>query len=264
MSDFIKLTAADDVATVTLDRPDVHNAFNEVVIGQITEAFTALGRDGNVRVVVLAAAGRFFSAGADVKWMRSMVEYSVEENLADAMALANMLRAIRECPKPVIGRVHGAVYGGAVGLVAACDFALAVAEATFALTEVKLGILPAVISPFLQEKMGPGNLRRFALTAERFDAAEARRIGLIAEVVETAAELDERIAFYAGLLKKNGPEAIAACKEILRDIQAVDWETATDRTARCIAQRRVSDEGQEGLRAFLEKRRPAWDAREGD
>jgi methylglutaconyl-CoA hydratase len=258
MPEFVRQSTTEHVATVTIDRPDVHNAFNEVVIRELTEAMGAVGADDDVRVAVLASEGPSFSAGADMNWMRSMIDYSLEENIADSTAMANMLRAIRECPKPVIARVQGPTFGGGVGLTAACDIAVAVRAAVFALTEVKLGILPAVISPYVQEKIGAGNLRRYALTAERFDADEARRIGLVSEVVESPEEMDERIAFFAKLIRKNGPEAVAACKAVLREIQPVRWEQATTITTQRIAERRVSAEGQEGLRAFLEKRAAGW------
>ena len=262
MTQFVRREIGDGTCTVRIDRPEVHNAFNEVVIAELTEAFVAAGADPAVRVVVLASGGPSFSAGADVNWMRRMVDYSFEENVADAAAMAAMLRAIRECPRPVICRVHGATFGGGVGLAAACDVAVALRSATFALTEVRLGILPAVISPYVQEKIGPGALRRYALTAERFDAETARRIGLVDEVAETEEGLDERVALFARLIAKNGPEALAACKSVLREIQPVDWERATEITTRRIAERRVTEEGQAGLRAFLEKRSPRW--REGE
>jgi methylglutaconyl-CoA hydratase len=256
---FVRQAVENAVATVTIDRPDVHNAFDDSVIAELTKAFRELGARGSeVRVAVLASTGPSFSAGADVNWMRRMVDYTLAENLADARAMAEMLRAIRECPKPVIARVHGAVLGGGVGLVAACDVAVALRTATFALTEVRLGILPAVISPYVQERIGAGHLRRYALTAERFDAEEARRIGLVAEIAESAALLDERVASFTRLLEKNGPRAIAACKRVLREVQPVEWERATDVTTQRIAEQRVSPEGQEGLRAFLEKRAPTW------
>ncbi len=260
MAEFVQSCRSDGVATIWIDRPDVHNAFNEVVIAELSAAFAEAGADGDVRIVVLASRGRSFSAGADIHWMKRMVDYSVAENVADATDMANMLRAIRECPRPVIARVHGATFGGGVGLTAACDIAVAVRDATFALTEVRLGILPAVISPYVQEKIGAGALRRYALTAERFDADEAHRLGLVSEVVGTEAELDERIAWFVTLLKKTGPEAVAACKSVLREIQPVNWERATDVTTQRIAQRRVSAEGQDGLKAFLEKRKPSWES----
>jgi len=263
VSEFVRTRVEAGVATVEIDRPDVHNAFNEVVIDELTAAFGSVGEDAAARVAVLASTGKSFSAGADIHWMRRMIDYSRAENEADARAMAGMLRAIRECPKPVIARVHGATFGGGVGLTAACDIAVAVREATFALTEVKLGILPAVISPYVQEKIGPGALRRYALTAERFDAEEARRIGLVSEVADTVEAMDERIAWFVKLLLKNGPEAMQACKDVLRAIQPVDWTEATDTTIERIAERRVSAEGQEGLRAFLEKRAPGWGPSEG-
>jgi methylglutaconyl-CoA hydratase len=259
MPEFVRTTTKDNVATITIDRPDVHNAFNEVVIEELTSAFNRVGEDRSIRAVVLASSGPSFSAGADMNWMRAMIDYSMQENVADATEMAGMLRAIRECPKATIARVHGPTFGGGVGLAAACDIAIAVTDAVFALTEVKLGILPAVISPFVQEKIGPGAMRRYAITAERFNAVEARRIGLISEVVENEPALDEKIAFFIRLLKKNGPEAIGHCKSVLREIQPVDWDRATGVTTQRIAERRVSDEGQEGLHAFLEKRKPAWD-----
>jgi len=260
MTEFVQQRIEDGVATVTIDRPDVHNAFNEVVIRALTAAFADLGARDDVRVVILASAGTSFSAGADINWMKRMVDYSLEENLADSREMAGMLRAIRECPKPVIARVHGATYGGGVGLTAACDIAVALRSAIFALTEVRLGILPAVISPYVQEKIGPGHLRRYALTAERIDAEEARRIGLVSAVADDEAGLDEKIAFFVKLLKKNGPGALAACKGVLRETQPVDWEQATDTTTRRIAEQRVSPEGQDGLKAFLEKRKPGWES----
>ncbi|MCP3902887.1 MAG: enoyl-CoA hydratase/isomerase family protein [Planctomycetes bacterium] len=259
MGEFVRYETDNGVGTVTIDRPDVHNAFNEVVIEGLTAAFAAAGADDAVRVVILASTGKSFSAGADIHWMKRMIDYTVDENIRDAGEMAAMLRAIRECPKPVIARVHGATFGGGVGLTAACDLAVALRTATFALTEVKLGILPAVISPYVQEKIGAGAMRRYALTAERFDGAEAHRIGLVSEVVDTETELDERIAFFVKLIRSNGPEAVAACKAVLRDIQPVDWGAATETTTRAIAERRVSAEGQDGLHAFLEKRRPGWE-----
>lgn len=258
MAEFVNCQRDGSVATVTMTRPDMHNAFNEVVIDELTAAFHELAADPGVRAVILAGSGKSFCAGADIHWMKRMVDYSFEENVADAKAMAGMLRAIRECPKPVIARVHGAAIGGGVGLVAACDMAVAVGKAVFCLSEVKLGILPAVISPYVLEKIGPGIARRYGVTAERFDAHEARRIGLVSEVVETPEDLDERIGDLIRHVLGNGPEAVAACKGILSEVGGVDWDAVTDLTARAIAERRVSSEGQDGLKAFLEKRKPAW------
>jgi methylglutaconyl-CoA hydratase len=260
MTAFVQSTILNDVATVRLNRPDVHNAFNEQMLRELTEAFAGLAANRAVRAVILASEGKSFCAGADVHWMKRMVDFTFEENVQDAGLLAAMLRGIRECPKPVIGRVHGAALGGGVGLVASCDLAAATASATFALTEVKLGIVPAVISPFVLEKIGMGAMRRYAVTAERFDAAEAKRIGLIHEVASNAEDLDRWIDEQVRLIRANGPEATGVCKGILREVAAVggDWDQLQSLTTQRIAERRVSPEGQEGLRSFLEKRPPRW------
>ncbi len=260
MSEFIRQDVKDGVATIRLCRGDLHNAFNDDMMGELSAGFDRLGTVGEVRVIVLAAEGKSFSAGADINWMRRMVDYSIEENVRDASNLSRMLRAIRQCPKPVIARVQGAAYGGGVGLVAACDMAVALRTVTFCLSEVKLGIVPAVISPFVMEKIGPGAARRYALTAERFDAAEARRLGLICEVVDSPEALDAWIAEVSKALLANGPGAIAACKQILSQVAGVPWDHVEAITTRKIAEIRVSPEGQEGLKAFLEKRKPNWAA----
>ena len=258
MAEFVRQSIERGMATVSLCRAELHNAFNEVVIAELTEAFRAFGGDDNVRVVLLASEGKSFCAGADIHWMKRMVDYSFEENVADANAMANMLRAIRDCPKPVIARVHGACIGGGVGLAAACDVAVALESAVFCLSEVKLGILPAVISPYVLEKIGPGQARRYALTAERFDAAEARRIGLVSETAATVEALDEWIAQFTKTLMGNGPLAMTACKQTLTEVSGFAWDAAQALTTRRIAEQRVSPEGQEGLKAFLEKRKPNW------
>lgn len=258
MPEFILQSLQDGVVTVTLHRPALHNAFNEVLIAEITEAFAFLGTNPDVRVIVLAAEGKSFCAGADIHWMKRMVDYSFEENVDDAATLARMYRAIRDCKRPVIARVHGTAVGGGVGLTAACDIAVALESATFCLSEVKLGIVPAVISPFVLEKIGSGQMRRYGLTAERFSAMEAKRIGLVHEVFATVEEMDRGIAELCDTLKFNGPAALAACKQILTDVAGVAWDQVQPRTAERIAQIRVSAEGQEGLKAFLEKRPPNW------
>lgn len=258
MTTMLRVQTTNHVATVTLARPELHNAFNEVMIAEITEAFRELGRRDDVRVVMLAGEGKSFSAGGDINWMKKMVGYSFEENVADANAMADMLRAIRDCPKPVIARVHGNAFGGGVGLTAACDIAVALESAVFCLSEVKLGIAPAVISPFVLEKIGPGQMRRYGLTAERFSAAEARRIGLVHEVFATEADMDAWIAKTADLLKSNGPKALAAAKHIFTEVAGLPWDAVQQRTTHTIATLRASPEGQEGLRAFLEKRSPGW------
>lgn len=258
MGELVQHVQLDGVATVRMHRPDVHNAFNELMIAELTRVFVDVGADDDVRVVVLAGEGKSFCAGADLNWMQKMVGYAFDENVADARALAAMLRAIADCPKPVIGRIHGAAFGGGVGLVAACDVAVALDRASFCLSEVKLGIAPAVIAPFLVGKIGLSAARRYALSAERFSADEARRIGLVHEVVDTESELDSVVAKMCERFKQGGPAALAATKEILSEAARLDRDTALERMAEHIARLRVSDEGQEGLTAFLEKRDAGW------
>jgi methylglutaconyl-CoA hydratase len=258
MSSFIRRSIEHHVATVTLNRPDLHNAFNDEVMREITDAFGELGESPDVRAIILAGEGKSFCAGADVHWMKRMVDYTFDENVADARVLSRMLLAIRNCSKPVIARIHGAALGGGVGLTAACDIAVAVKSAMFSLSEVKLGIIPAVISPFVIEKIGMGHMRRYGLTAERFDALEAKRIGLISETVDTAEAMDAWIANMVNTIKESAPGAIAVCKQVLREVQGLDWARVEALTTRRIAERRVSAEGQEGLKAFLDKRKPNW------
>jgi methylglutaconyl-CoA hydratase len=235
-----------DVLRITLARPERRNAFDSALIAELAEAFVDVGR---ARAVVLAGDGPSFSAGADVDWMRSSIDLSYAENVADANALRAMLEAIDGCPAPVVARVQGHALGGGAGLVAAADIALTSPEAVFAFSEVKLGIVPAVISPFALAKIGAGQARRWFVTGERFDAGTALRIGLVHEV---AADLDEAVARVVGELLSAGPFAARWAKRLVRE------RPNGPETARWIAERRTSDEGQEGLRAFLEKRAPAW------
>jgi len=258
MNQFIRIEDAKGVGRVVLARPDLHNAFNEVMIAEITKAFADLCKRDEIRVIVLAGEGKSFSAGGDINWMKRMVGYTFEENVEDARGMAAMLRAIRDCPKPVIARVHGAAIGGGVGLVAACDMAVALSSAVFCLSEVKLGIVPAVISPYVLEKIGIGAARRYAVTAEQFDAMEAKRIGLVSEVVSSIERLDAWIAKRCKAILANAPEATAVCKQVMREVPSLGWDDARAFTTRTIAERRVSPEGQEGLKAFLEKRPPVW------
>ena len=231
---------------VTLARPERRNAFDAALIAELAEAFVAVGR---ARAVVLAGDGPSFSAGADVDWMRSSVDLSYEANVADANALRAMLEAIDGCPAPVVARVQGHALGGGAGLVAAADIAVASADAVFAFSEVKLGIIPAVISPFVLAKIGPGQARRWFVTGERFDAETALRIGLVHEV---ATDLDTAVDRIVGELLSAGPLAARWAKRLVRE------RPDGSETARWIAERRTSDEGQEGLRAFLERSQPNW------
>lgn len=255
---YISVHATRPIAAVELNRPDLHNAFNDEMIAEITAAFIELGRDGDIRAIVLSGAGKSFCAGADVHWMRRMVGYSFEENVADAKTLATMLRTIHDCPKPVIARVHGAALGGGTGLVAACDMAVALDSALFGFTEARLGIIPAVISPYALHKIGAAHARRYFLTAERFGAAEAMRIGLVNATAADTAQADEWIAAITREILANGPQAVAAAKALIDDVPACPWDRVAELTSGRIAERRVSDEGQEGLKSFLEKRKPRW------
>jgi methylglutaconyl-CoA hydratase len=252
------VTVRDAVATVTLNRPEIHNAFDETLIARLTAAFVSLDDNPDVRVVVLAAAGKSFCAGADLNWMQRMAAFGPEENLADAQALAAMLRALYALSKPTIARVAGAAYGGGVGLVAACDIAIAVPEATFALSEAKLGLIPATIGPYVIEAIGARQARRYFLTAERFAAADALRIGLVHEVVPRD-QLDARIDALIAMLKGAGPTAQLECKALVRGVahRPID-EDVIDGTAEHIAAVRASPEGREGVAAFLGKRPAAW------
>jgi methylglutaconyl-CoA hydratase len=252
--------APNGCATLTMNRPDVHNAFDDQLIVQLTQRLRELEGDPHVRVVVLAAEGRSFSAGADLNWMERMARYSEAENLRDAVALADLMHTLSALRKPTVGRVQGAAYGGGVGLVACCDIAVASTSASFSLSEVRLGLIPAVISPHVIAAIGERQARRYFLTAERFDAAEALRIGLLHAVVDEA-KLDAIVQGIVEQLLKGGPKAQAAAKDLIGAVvnRPVDRALVED-TAERIARIRVTPEGREGIAAFLEKRSPSWTA----
>jgi methylglutaconyl-CoA hydratase len=246
------------VETVALNRPEVRNAFNDEVIAELTAVFAELAKRPEVRCVVLAGNGSAFCAGADLNWMKRMAGYTRDENLADAAALARMLEAIYRCPKPTIARVQGDVYAGGTGLVAACDIAVSVDSAGYCLSEVKLGLIPATISPYVIRAMGARAAHRYFLTAERFSAAGAQRVGLVHEVVAADA-LDAKVAEIAQALVQAGPEAVKACKQLLHDVAGHEITAGlVRRTVEGIADIRVSDEGREGIQSFLGKRKPNW------
>ncbi len=254
----LKLDIHRNVALVTLNRPDIHNAFNEELIRRVTETFAELGCRGEVRVIVLAGSGKSFCAGADVNWMKRMVQYSKEENFEDAKALAKMFLTIAKCPKPVIARVHGAALAGGVGLVAASDIGVALESVQFGFTEVKLGIIPAVIAPFVIARIGSGRAREFFITGERFLAPIALNIGLIQHVVSHELALDALIDSKISQILTSAPGAIAAAKELVFGAAARTLESSLDFTADAIARARVSPEGQAGMQAFLERQKPPW------
>ena len=254
----LKVSVDDYVATVTLARPDKRNAFNDEVIAELNQAFTQLGSSEQVRVIVLAAEGKAFCAGADLNWMRAMADYSREENLADADKLAQMLSTLYRCPKPTIAAIQGDVYAGGIGLISACDIAIAVDSANFCLSEVRLGLAPATISPYVIRAMGARAAHRYFLTAEVFDALEAQRIGLVHECV-AAAELEDKVASVAKKLRNNSPNAVKECKQLVQYVaEATIDEALIAQTVEGIADIRASDEGKEGVQSFLQKRKPNW------
>jgi len=251
---------SDAVVRVTLDRPDVHNAFNASLIAELQRIFAGLAREGptELRAVVLAGAGPSFCAGADVDWMRAALQLDVEANEHDAMAMADMLEAIDTCPVPVIARVHGPALGGGAGLCAVADLVVAEAGAKFGFTETRLGILPAVISPFVIARIGETHARALFPGGRRFDAIRAQRIGLVHEVVEGLEALDAAVDQAIADILASGPTAVRAAKSIVREVRGLGHGSAKWHTARVIARQRVSEEAQEGFRAFTEKRRPVW------
>lgn len=262
MSDLLRVVRDGPFARVTLTRPEVRNAFNAELIAALRTLFGGLsGEPPDVlRAVVLAGDGEAFCAGADVEWMRAAASLSVDENERDAAALQAMLTAVDSCPVPVIARVHGVALGGGMGLCAVSDVVLARADATFGFTETKLGILPAVIAPFVVAKIGESAARALFPTGQRFDAERACAIGLVHEVLPDEATLDARVAAILDELRSAGPTALRAAKALVRELRTLDPDEARRHTIRHIAQQRTSPEGQEGLAAFLEKRPPLWRA----
>jgi methylglutaconyl-CoA hydratase len=247
------------VGVITMNRPERHNAFDDALIAELTEALRSMEAEDGVRLVVLSGAGRSFSAGADLNWMKRMAGFSLDENRRDAMGLAALMRTLAHFRKPTIARVHGPAYGGGVGLVACCDIAVASQHATFALSEAKLGLIPAVISPYVVAAIGERAARRYFLTAERFDAAEAWRLGLVHELAASDADLDEKLGAIVDDLLLCSPAAQMEAKALIRAVagRPVTSELIQD-TAERIAKMRASPEGREGVAAFLEKRRAAW------
>ncbi|MFZ6649236.1 enoyl-CoA hydratase/isomerase family protein [Undibacterium sp. TJN25] len=246
------------IATVTMNRPEVRNAFNETTISELTQAFRDLGTDPAIRAIVLAANGPAFCAGADLNWMKKMAAYTHAENLADAGQLAEMLRVIYICPKPVVAKIQGDCYAGGMGLAAACDIAVAADSVTFCLSEVKLGLIPATISPYVIKAMGESAARRYFLTAERFSAAEALRMGFVHEIT-TAGGLDDKVGDIVKALVGNSPNAVKQAKQLVQEVGGREiTPQLIASTVEGIAHIRASEEGKEGVRSFLEKRKPNW------
>lgn len=259
MPETVRLERQGPVAQVVLNRPEVRNAFNPILIRELTEVFQSLAAAPDVRAVVLRGEGKGFCAGGDLNWMREMTGYGPAENMEDARRLGRMLKAIWACPHPVIARLHGAVYGGGTGITAAADIAVAEAGTTFCFSEVRHGMIPAMIAPFVLRRIGESAARRYFLTAEPFDAPTALRMGLISEVVDPGAGLDAAVQRVVDHILQNGPEAITACKRLIEEtVCSSGWESVLELSAARLTARRASDEAREGISAFLEKRSAAW------
>ncbi|HEY0160497.1 MAG TPA: enoyl-CoA hydratase-related protein [Thermoanaerobaculia bacterium] len=248
---------SDGVLTVTLQRPEVHNAFNDELIAEAIDVFSNLDTAAS-RVVVLKGTGRNFCAGADLNWMSRMVSYTREENVRDSSLLAKMFALIDECPLPVVGRIQGAAIGGGVGLVSVCDVAITTRDSVFGLSEVKLGILPAIISPYVIGKIGRSHARALFLTGERFTAERALHIGLVHRVEDSDKELDAAVYETVTQLKTSGPEAVRECKKLIAYVGSHELADAVPYTIEAISTRRVSEEGQQGMQAFLQKGLAPW------
>ena len=253
----INIQKAKNITTVYLNRPDVHNAMNEKLMKELTSCFKEFYEQDSTKVIILTGYGKSFCAGADLHWMKSMVNYSKEKNIDDSSLLLDLYETIYNCPKPVIGRINGSTFGGGIGLVAVCDIVIAVPDCKFAFSEVKLGIIPAVISTYVVRRIGISNLRRLFITGERFDSNYAAKIGLIDHVIPEP-ELNDFITKYAELLCFSGPKAITEVKKLVNSYEKFNLEKYKDFTVKKIAELRISDEGQEGINAFLEKRKAKW------
>ncbi|UCC40509.1 MAG: enoyl-CoA hydratase/isomerase family protein [Candidatus Aminicenantes bacterium] len=256
-------TKEEKIARVCFNRPEVHNAFNSTMIRELDDVVDKIGKDKSLRVVILTGNGKSFCAGADIKWLREIVDYSFEQNLEESLELAEVLYKIYVLPKPTIAMVNGTAFGGGTGFLSVCDIAVASEDAKFGLSEVKIGLVPAAISPYVIRRIGEKNAREYFLTGERISAQKAQEIGLVNKVVPHA-KLKETVDETAKHLLTSGPEAIASCKELIYKVPKMSFEEAKTYTARMIANLRVSEEGQEGTSAFLEKRKPSWIQEEGD
>jgi methylglutaconyl-CoA hydratase len=259
VDDLLQLSYDTGITTVTLNRPDVKNAFNSALVGSLTRTFIELGQDASVRCIVLAAQGKAFCAGADLNWMRAMADYNHAQNVADAQGLADMLHTIYACPKPTIARVQGDAFAGGMGLIAACDVAVAVSTARFCLSEVKLGLIPGTIAPYVARAIGARAAHRYALTAEIFDATVAKNIGLVHEVAHDEAALDAQIKAWCANFAAASPQALADCKRLLNEVaHAENTPQLRTNTAHYIAHSRASSDGKAGVQAFLNKGTAPW------
>jgi methylglutaconyl-CoA hydratase len=253
----IEILRDNDIVKIFLNRPDVHNAMNEKLLKELTSCFKELITDKKTRAIILTGKGESFSAGADLNWMKNMVNYSKEENIKDSNLLLDLFETIYNCPKPVIGHINGHAFGGGIGLIAVCDITIAPPDIKFAFSEVNLGIIPSVISTYIVRRIGLSNMRRLFITGERFDSKYANRIGLI-DYLLPKEEIETEIQKYIKILKSSGPKAIIEIKKLINKYQKLEIEDYKNYTVKKIAELRISDEGQEGINAFLEKRKSKW------
>ncbi len=253
----ISIEKKNKIIKIILNRPEIHNAFNDLMIDELSHAINVIKDDHEIRVVIITGAGKSFCAGADLNWMKKIINYSYEDNLKESLKLAELFDSIYNLPKPTIAKVNGAAIGGGTGLVAVCDIVIALENALFSLSEVKLGLVPACISPYVLKKIGEGGCRELFLTGKRISAYEAKEYGLV-NLVTKEEELDKTIEEYQNLLLSSGPNAISICKQLLQKVSNMTPEQYKKYTAEVIASLRISEEGQEGMNAFLEKRKPKW------
>jgi len=253
----IQLHKTNEIATVILNRPEVHNAMNEQLMKELTECFKKLSDDKKTRIIILTGNGKSFCAGADLNWMKSMVSYSKQENIKDSNLLLNLYNEIYDCPKPVIGKINGHAFGGGIGLIAVCDITIGIPDSKYAFSEVNLGIIPSVISTFVATRIKTADMRRLFITGERFNTKYANKIGLIDYVVEPE-KLDEKINFYIKQLKSSGPKAITEVKKLIKNCKEMNQEKYKKHTVEKISELRISKEGQDGINAFLNKTTPKW------
>jgi len=254
----IRYAEKNNIATITLNRPEVHNAMNEALMKELTDCISEVSKNKTIRIVILTGNGKSFCAGADLNWMKSMVNYSKEENIEDSRLLLNLYESIYQCPKPVIAKINGHAFGGGIGLFAVCDIALAVPECKFAFSETKLGIIPSVISSYIIKRInGLSHVRRLFITGERFNAEYAERIGLI-DFVYPEDKIDEKLQKYISILESSGPNSVKEIKNLINTYEKEPIETYKKFTVEKIAELRISKEGQEGINAFLEKRKSKW------
>jgi methylglutaconyl-CoA hydratase len=255
--DTIEVSKKNGTFIVSLNRPEVHNAMNELLMTELTNCFKELSSDNTVKTIVLTGKGKSFCAGADLNWMKSMVNYSKEENIKDSRLLLDLYETIYSCPKPVIGRINGHAFGGGLGLIAVCDITISLPGLKFAFSETNLGIIPSVISTYVSPRVNPASMRRLFITGERFDSIVARDIGLIDFVVKPE-EFDSKVEYYIEQLRSSGPIAMNEVKNLIKNLQEMHIEKYKEFTVEKISELRISEEGQEGINAFLEKRKPKW------